>query len=365
MTRIVAGILSITVGLAGGSTLAQGYKPDFDPSSLKGPRVGTPNQILVLGSPHLSGLPASFKAADLQLLIDRLAAWQPQAIAIEAVSGTQCDFMRNYADRYRDSTETYCWDPAPAREATGSSVAAATAEAARLLATWPQAPTAAERRRLAALFLAGGERASALVQWLRLPEADRQPGDGLDETLVTLLNTLRDRHDESLLIGAALAARLRLERVYAMDDHTADAPVADEDAYGAAITKAWNNPATDKRKAMGDALEAKLGTPEAVLEMYRAYNAPGLAKLTFDSDFGAALEEPSPQKFGRGYVGYWETRNLRMASNIRDMLAAQPGSRALVIVGQSHKGYLEAYLNQMHDARIVDAEMLLRPAAKQ
>jgi hypothetical protein len=357
---LFASVLSVTFGLAGGSALAQDYKPDFDPGSLKGPRIGTPNQILVLASPHLSGLPTSFKAADLQPLIDRLAAWQPQAIAIEAVSGTQCDYMRNYPDRYRDSTESYCWDPAPAQQATGLSVAAATAEAERLLAKWPQSPTAAERRRLAALFLAGGEQASALVQWLRLPESDREQGDGLDETLVARLNTLRDRNNESFLIGAALAARLGLERVYAMDDHTADAPVADEDAAGAAISKAWNNPASDKRKAMSDALEAKLGTPEAVLEMYRAYNAPGLAKLTFDSDFGAALEEPSPQKFGRGYVGYWETRNLRMASNIRDMLGAQPGIRALVIVGQSHKAYLEAYLNEMHDARIVDAEAVLR-----
>ena len=174
------------------------------------------------------------------------------------------------------------------------------------------------------------------------------------------MNTLRERNNESFLIGAVLAARLGLERAYAMDDHTADAPVADEEAYGAAITKAWSNPATDKRKEASAAHEGKLGTPEAVLEMYRAYNAPGLAKLTFDSDFGAALEETSPQKFGRGYVGYWETRNLRMASNIRDMLTTQPGIRALVIVGQSHKGYLEAYLNEMHDARIVDAEIVLR-----
>ena len=360
MRRLFANILSIAVGLAGGNVVAQDYKPDFDPGALKGPRVGTPNQILVLATAHLSGLPASFKAADLQLLIDRLAAWQPQAIAIEAVSGTQCDFMRNYPDRYRDSTESYCWDPAPAQQATGLTVAAATAEADRMLAKWPQTPTASDRRKLAALFLAGGERSSALVQWLRLPESDRHAGDGLDDTLITFLNTLRERNNENYLIAAVLAARLGLERVYAMDDHTADAPVADEEAAGAAITKAWNNPASDKRKAMDDALEAKLGTPEAVLEMYRAYNAPGLGKLTFDSDFGAALEEPSPQKFGRGYVGYWETRNLRMASNIRDMLGAQPGIRALVIVGQSHKGYLEAYLNEMHDARIVDAEMVLR-----
>jgi hypothetical protein len=359
MRCIFAAVLGITVGLAAARALAQDYEPDFDPGSLKGPHVGTPNQILVLATPHLSGLPASFKAADLQLLIERLAAWQPHAIAIEAVSGSQCDFMRNYPDRYRDSTESYCWDPTPAQQATGLSVPAATAEAERVLASWPQAPTAANRRRLAALFLAGGEQPSALVQWLRLPESERRAGDGLDDALVTRLNTLRDRKNENFLIGAVLAARLGQERLYAMDDHTADAPVADEDAYGAALTKAWNNPASDKRKAMSDALEAKLGTPEAVLNMYRAYNVPGLAKVTFDSDFGAALEEPS-QKFGRGYVGYWETRNLRMASNIRDMLSLQPGIRALVITGQSHKGYLEAYLNQMHDARIVDAEMVLR-----
>jgi hypothetical protein len=49
-----------------------------------------------------------------------------------------------------------------------------------------------------------------------------------------------------------------------------------------------------------------------------------------------------------------------MASNIRDAIAAQPGGRTLVIVGASHKGYLEAYLNQMHDVRIVDALQVLR-----
>jgi len=79
MRRLFANILSIAVGLAGGNVVAQDYKPDFDPGALKGPRVGTPNQILVLATAHLSGLPASFKAADLQLLIDRLIAgkWGP------------------------------------------------------------------------------------------------------------------------------------------------------------------------------------------------------------------------------------------------------------------------------------------------
>jgi hypothetical protein len=85
-----------------------------------------------------------------------------------------------------------------------------------------------------------------------------------------------------------------------------------------------------------------------------------VGRLVFDSDFGAALNEPSPQHFGRGYLGYWETRNPRMAANIRDVIGLKPGMRMLVIVGASHKAYLEAYLNQMHDAHIVDALTVLR-----
>ncbi|MBW3617898.1 MAG: hypothetical protein KY446_09125 [Proteobacteria bacterium] len=344
-----------------GTAAAQTYRPEFDPSELKGPRVGSPNAVMVLGTPHLSGLPQSFAPAKLEGLLKRLQAWRPQTIAIEALSGSQCDFMRRHPARYEStSVNRYCWDPAPARAATGLDVPSAAAEAERLLASWPAQPTPGQRRRLAAVFLAAGDGASGLVQWLRLPPSERRQGDGLDEVLVARLEALRGRRNENTLIAAPLAARLGLERVYPMDDHTAGRPVADRKAYGEAMTRAWDNPATAKRKAVDERLAGRLGTDEGVLAIYRAHNAPGLARLVFDGDLGAALEEPSPQQFGRGYLGYWETRNLRMAANIRDMLAARPGVRALVIVGAAHKGYLEAYLDQMHDVHLVNTDEVLR-----
>ena len=346
--------------LFSGLAAAQGHQPDFNPGKFKGPATGVQNEVLVLGSSHLSQLPATFDPATLQLLIDRLAGWRPQAIAIEALSGVQCEFVRGYPHRYQDTIASYCPDTAPARAATGLDVAAATVQAEQLLAAWPAAPSAAQRRHLAALFMAGGEQTSAVVQWLRLPEAQRRPGDGLDAVLVTRLQALQGKRDESYLIAARLAARLGHERVYAMDDHTADSMSSDQKAAGEAIMKAWDNPATAKRKRMDLALEKGLSTAQGVLALYRAHNQSGNGKLIFESDFGAALNEPSPQRFGRGYVAYWETRNLRMASNIRDVLSAQPGMRLLVIVGAAHKGYLEGYLQQMHDVRIVDAAPLLR-----
>jgi hypothetical protein len=364
MLQRVTGALAAAAMLCAAGAHAQESAGIFEPSKLKGPAKGVPNEVMVLGTAHLKYLPATFQPASLKLLNARLLAWKPRIVAIENLSGTQCAFMRQYPQRYKDSIESYCaWDPAPARAATGLDVPAATADIDRLLASWPAAPTPAQRRHLAAVFLAGGEPVSALVQWLRLPEAERHAGDGLDATLVAALEQRligRGGRGEDTLIAAPLAAALGLERVVTMDDHTADAPDADPKASGEAIAKAWDNPAVARRRQMDERLHAKVGDAEGVMALYRALNDPSQARLVFDSDFGAALEEPSPQQFGRGYVGYWETRNLRMAANIREMLGFNPGMRALVIVGSSHKGYLESYLDQMHDVRIVPTTQVLR-----
>lgn len=353
--RVLIGSL-LAAGMLAGTAQAQ----TFDPRAHKGPQHGVPNEVMVLGSAHLAVLPKTFDPSSLDTLIDRLAAWQPKAIAIEAVSGQQCDMLRRYPSRYRYTVKDYCPDVSAAEKATGLDVPAANAAAETMLATWPAHPTAAQRRALAATFLAAGERDSALVQWLRLPEADRQAGDGLDKDLVAALEALRVSRNENTLIAAALAVRLGLERVWPMDDHSSDQFGPDPKAYAAAVRKAWDNPASKKRGTMFGGLEAQVDTPQKALALYRRYNAPDVASVTFQSDYGAALEEPSPQGYGRLYVTSWQTRNLRMAANIRDLMGPTPGMRTLVIVGASHKAYLDAYLEQMHDVRIVDVQPLLK-----
>ena len=359
--------LAVMIGglfLAATGTQAQDYRPSFHPGALKGPPAGAPNEVLVLGTPHLSALPKSFTPEMLAPLLDRLAAWRPTAIATEDLSGLQCDSLRRYPSRYAQTVADYCPEPGPASRATGLDVPAANAEAERLLAAWPANPSASQRRHLAAIFLAAGERGSALVQWLRLPPAERRAGDGLNDELVAALNKLKDRRNESGLVAGVLAARLGLERIWSVDDHSADTAgsedPAEQKARADAIGRAWDNPATHARRAQNVRLEQDLTKPGGLLAMYRALNTADAPMLAYRSDFGAALAEPSPQQFGRAYVGYWETRNLRMVANIRDVLARRPGTRLLAIVGASHKGYYEAYLDQMHDVRLADPDLVLR-----
>lgn len=332
----------------------------FDPRRLKGDVAGQPTELMVLATPHLSGFPKNFDPKHLDPLLDRLAGWKPQIVTIESLSGPECEYLARYKARYGSTADDYCWDPAPADKATGLNVVAATAEVDRLLASWPTRPTSAQRRHLAASFLAANDQSSALVQWLRLPIADRRVGDGIDATLATRLEMLRTKPNENFLIAATLAARLGLERVYPTDDHTADTSISNDPSYGQALQRIWNNPVVKKRLAENAAFEQGLNTADGVLLLYRYYNQPSQAQIVFDSDFGAALRDHSPQLYGRHYAAWWETRNLRMVANIRAAAATRPGSRVLSIVGASHKGYFEAYLNMMHDMRIADAQAILR-----
>jgi hypothetical protein len=334
----------------------------FDPREWHG-RVTAPTEVMVLGSTHLSGLADSFKPEWLASLIDRLAAFKPDIITVEGLSGEECQHVTLYAAVYPDVAADYCKRFKTMTEAglaaTGLTPPAAAEAVHKTLLAWPAAPTPAERRHLAAIFAAAGEPTSALVQWLRLPEAERRTGDGLDARLIEQIETVKNLHNENYLIAAVLAARLGIDRVCACDDHSSDQALADvPPGYEDALKSVWSAPRPPIAKKADD-MEKALDGPASVLALYRYLNRPEVARAFVEADFGAALVEPSALRFGRRYVGWWETRNLRMVANIRAASANHPGARVLSIVGASHKAYFDAYLGMMSDVRLVDSAALL------
>ena len=48
-----------------------------------------------------------------------------------------------------------------------------------------------------------------------------------------------------------------------------------------------------------------------------------------------------------------------MVANIRATSGNHPGARVLVIVGASHKAYFDAYLDMMHEVKLVDPATVL------
>lgn len=193
---------------------AQGLLKDLD-QGMSGRR----SQVLVLGTVHLQELGQDFKPGSLDPLLERLQGFQPEIITVEDESGEACDLALRHPAKYG---KDYCKRPAEAQAATGLDFPGALAEVEHTLKSWPAEPGAAQRRRLAALFLAAQERASASAQWLQLPLAEQHAGDGLNEALVLQLRQLATKPNESIQIAARLAARLKLQRVHPTDDHTGD-----------------------------------------------------------------------------------------------------------------------------------------------
>ena len=154
--------------------------------------------------------------------MQRLVAYRPQLITIEQLSGSQCETMRNNPAVFGEVFENYCRDATPFQRVLRMTQAEAAADAERELATWPAAPSPVQRRHLATVFLAAGDFGSAMVQWLRLPEAERRAADGLDAEALKFLTRANGRMNESYDVAAVVAARAGLERLYAIDDHTSD-----------------------------------------------------------------------------------------------------------------------------------------------
>lgn len=322
---------------------------------------GDRSQLAVLGTYHLRNLPEGFDTNRFVPLVEKLEAWAPDRIAIESIWGPQCEFMRAYAFEHGDTAERFCPDPTAAQDALGMSGPEAAAEIEdRLREPLGERPPS-ERRRLAALFLAVGEPASALVQWLRLPEDERHAEDGLIDQLVEDLNQRAGRQSENSIIAAPLAAALGHERLYHVDDQSFTAIAMDFENYGNEMQDIgdmeWAQPRRDEDTRWIERLQGE--NPVSVLDWYRwQFNAPEYARLAMASDFAAAAGAKTTHNSGRKYLAYWETRNLRMAANIRNVISAE--GRVLAIVGASHKAHYERYLGVTSDVEIVDMQALLQ-----
>jgi hypothetical protein len=330
-------------------------------SALDKTMAGPHAKVMVLGSVHLSQMHDGATAPSLEPLLARLAAFRPEVITVEQIPGEACEQMGRYPDFYpAEGIAPYCDSTAKARKATGLDVPVAVEEVHRVLVAWPAHPTPAQRRHLAALFLAAGDHASALTQWLQLTKTEQHTGDGLDAALVSLLDELATRQDESLVLGARLAARLGLPRVFPVDDHTGDnIDVTDAQGFGNAIRAAWDSAkatVAPRRKH-----EQELFEHGDLLALYRYINRPDVLQAAIEGDFGAALRDRSPEHFGQLYVAGWETRNLRMVANVRAAFRERPGARVLAIVGSTHKPWFDSLLGQMQGVDIVDVEQMLRP----
>jgi hypothetical protein len=91
-----------------------------------------------------------------------------------------------------------------------------------------------------------------------------------------------------------------------------------------------------------------------LLPHYQFLNSPEYLLKDVDTQWGFFLRTRLHSGLDRFRLALWEVRNLNIASNIRRASAQYPGGRILVIVGASHKPFLDSYLLQIADIKLVN-----------
>lgn len=339
------------------------------PTPSKAVIAGPRSQILVLGTTHLGGKKESFDPKAMNLLLAKLEAWKPDRIAIERHSGLQCDLFLKHKELFGGESFTNCLDTASAREATGLDVLAATLKLEEQGPIDPKSLDPRSQKERIAQYMAAGEHISAFVHWLHLKPEDQVPEATLNAAMIAQLKKIEARHSEDTVLAAELARRLGHDRVFQVDDATYRRPLIPHvtditKAQRRIWAKASNTPEGQEREQAIAQWETIYQSPQGIVDFYKMLNEPRQERVIFLSDFGAALQDAEDKHYGRYYVAGWETRNLRMVANLREIMIDKPGVKVLTIVGQSHKFYYENYLRQMHDIEIVDANAILQASTR-
>ncbi|HJU40705.1 MAG TPA: hypothetical protein VJ724_14135, partial [Tahibacter sp.] len=103
--------LGLSLVLAAAGATAQSRLPTLDEHM-----AGARSSVLVLGSIHLSGQPDTFRRESLEPLLARLAAFKPDVITVESMTGEQCDLVARHPEIYApDDIGRYCGSTAEAK----------------------------------------------------------------------------------------------------------------------------------------------------------------------------------------------------------------------------------------------------------
>lgn len=319
-----------------------------------------PVQLMVLGTVHLKPLGEALQPAMLAPLLDVLAGFKPDVIAIEALPGERVHelLLRRGANEVHDElidgyAGLHQTLAAPAQPQLGLDAL----QARRALEALDGE---ADPGRRILLQLAAYEPFNALLGWSRL-DAQQRARAGLPADLTARLDKQLQRRDETVMIGLELARRLGLRELAAVDefeDTRVFGPLSGRLAAAlathplvAAVARAPVYVEQEKLQRSGLA-------QGDLLPLYRAINAGDRQRDDVDAQWGIFLRTGLSDGSDRGRLALWEERNLKIAARLRALTARYIGKRVLVVYGAAHKPFLDAYLAALGDIDVVQPSSL-------
>jgi hypothetical protein len=318
-------------------------------------------KVMVLATPHLAQFKEGFRPSCLDSIITMFRYWQPYTIAVESQPGRIVDMMINEGYNYNLVVQQFEGKTTNlgnmAREKLGISGSDARHMVDSLVVKAEEGYDI-DKSDLILKMLAAYDYYSALLQWAYLTKLQQDELMLPEDVKQHFTRALMDINEINT-IGIRVAMESRVERIYQIDDHQ-DKDLfinfSDELMDEISVTNAYQEVVNSDLYRSSDAKLMDGLRRNNLMPYYRYLNSPAYLQKDYDTQWMMFYKANLSSGLDKSRVALWENRNMNIASNIRRISAMDPGGRVLVIIGASHKPFLDLYLSQMLDIKVVQFE---------
>jgi len=323
-------------------------------------------QILVLGVTHLRELQDCLKPSSMTALLDLLEEFKPDAIGVERLPGQIIRDMEIRGGFFDQIIQRFAGNEILLGKQMQKKLMVSRQEAEKLsgkLLIQSDLTNPKNRLNLIAYLIASYDFNSAVLQWSYLSKSIQKNNRIIKGVATTRLSESVKSANENFSIGTALAKRLGLQRVYGIDDHYDEELLnrmvksflreinGNEEIKAVASSKFYTNSSRALRDACNDSTK--------MLNHFKTINSSAYGLKDVNLQWGVWFKTKLASKLDRSRVAQWEVRNLNIVSRIREVSVFKPGKKLLVIIGVGHKPFLDLYLRNMLDVKVVQLSDLL------
>lgn len=316
-----------------------------------------------MGTPHLKNIEDKFSPSLLDSLINVLEEYNPDAIGLEEISGGQVAHMKRRGGHYNSTVQYF-----------GSKALKYGKERQKHLnVTWEEADIIAdslmnttrrsssisdnERGKFVNYLLASYQPYSAALQWSYIDEKGALKQWELPKSTAKVLTAIVNSASESASIGIRIAHDLGLQRIYPIDDNMEKdylnkiVDQVDKALLADSLVQVIKNAPYQKRyrQLLKEGVKSKNLFP-----LYKYMNSDAFLeqdqRIQWRETF---LETKNYNTILNKRLALWEVRNLNIAAHIRKASSKAVGGRILIIIGASHKPFLDNYLKEMMGIEVV------------
>lgn len=316
-------------------------------------------EILILGTKHL-GYIKDFKPDAVNEIIRRLDQFQFDAVAIENMPAQLLyDIQSRNDSAFADLLEGWAKERLEMAKSMQEYLNIDFFEAQQRLTTLLAEKVFDQNKRelLIKYFVASADLVSAVLQFNYTRSSTQVDTSTFYNSVISKLDELSRSHNEIFSLGLKVAKGKGLQKIEYIDDFQDEALlfkyfpnfIQDYTQNQDMFKKLSSKPVFKKV----DSLASRGITNMNLSQLFVYLNSKEFQKLDFEAQWEIWLKTNFKSGTDRSRYALWEMRNLLITANIMKTAAFYPGKKILVIIGASHKSFLEKYLRQIPSIKIM------------